>query len=236
MLFFHHTHKRKILLSVIITVSVILIFGGLWKWHVSEIHQLEDKIKDLEKKPLDISSSETPDQHQPVSLNGETKSYTNSTYDYTLEYPVNLQIKNYNDTNSTIGVISQSGNEEYVNGKVSISVESGKTSSENSMTLEKFIFSKAKLLCDADGGGVSVSCPKQKNIQKLETTSGLSAYTLTLLREEKTIGPEASTSTSESIFYIVDLSTDKARSILILYPVGDGSIELTKQVAESVQR
>lgn len=233
---FHRSHKQRPLFITIIIVFIVLIVGGLLNWHFSKVRKLEDRIKELEKKPLDISSLKIPEQHQPISVNGETKSYTNSTYNYTLEYPTNLQIKNYNDTNSTIGIIGKSGDEEFVNGKVNLMVVSGVTTADKTIALEKFIFNSTKLLCDADGGGVTVSCPKQKNIQPLQTASGLPAYTLTLTRQEKTFGPEASTISTEAIFFVVDLSTDKNRSILIIYPVGDGTTELAKKLAESVRR
>ncbi len=236
MILFHRSHKQKTLFITIIIVFIVLIVGALLNWHFSKVKKLEDKIRELEKKPLDISSLEIPEQHQPISINGETKSYSNSAYNYSLEYPANLEIKNYNDTNSTIGIIGKSGAEEFINGKVNLIVTSSTTAAEKNMALEKFIFNSTKLLCDADGGGVSVSCPKQKNIQPLQTTSGISAYTLTLTREEKTLGPEASTMTTEAVFFVVDLSTEKNRSILIIYPVGDGTIELAKKITESVKR
>lgn len=236
MMLFHRSHKRKMLLSIIIIIFVILIIGGLWNWHLGKVHKLEDRIKELEKKPLDVSTPNIPDEHQPVPVSEQTKSYTNTTFNYTLDYPDNLQIKNYNNANATIGIINNSGSDEYIGGKVNMAVITAKTNADNKMTLEKFIFNNTKLLCDADGGGVSVSCPRQKDNKALALTSGLPAYTLTLEREEKTIGPEASTSKSEAVFFVVNLGTDQKKSILILYPVGDGTIELAKQVAQSVRQ
>lgn len=236
MMFFHRSRNLKPLFTVIIVVFIILIIGGSLNWHFSKIKKLEDKIKELEKIPLDISSLEIPEEHQPISINGETKSFTNSKYNFTLDYPINLQIKNYNEENSTIGIIGKSGNEEFVNGKVSFVIASSSITTKKTTPIEKFIFNSTKLLCDADGGGVSVSCPKQNNIQPLQTTSGLSAYTLTLTRQEKTFGPEASTVSTEATFFIVDLSNEKNQTILIVYPVGDGTTELAKKITESVRQ
>ncbi|QQS60448.1 hypothetical protein IPN41_00500 [Candidatus Falkowbacteria bacterium] len=236
MMLFHHSHKQKPLIIAIISIFFILVVAGSLNWHFSKVRKLEDRIKELEKIPLDISSLEIPEEHQPVSVNGETKSYTNSNYNYTLDYPTNLQIKNYNETNATIGIIGKSGDEEFVNGKVSLVIASSSTATKKTTPIEEFIFNSTKLLCDADGGGVSVSCPKQNNIQPLQTTSGLPAYTLTLTREEKTFGPEASTVSTEATFFIVDLSNEKNQTILIVYPVGDGTTELAKKITESVRQ
>lgn len=236
MQFFHRHHQNKPLLITIIIVFVLLIGAGLLNLHYRTVNKLEERIRELEKKPLDDAAITIPNQEELVTFNGETKSYTNTVYNYTLNFPANLQIKNYNDTNSTIGIIGKSGAEEFINGKVNLTIASSSTKADKNMTLEKFIFNSSKLLCDADGGGVTISCPEQKNIQPFETASGLNAYTLTLTRQESTIGPEASTISTEAVFYIIDLSTKKDRSILIINTVGDGTNELAKSIAESVRQ
>lgn len=234
--FFHRHHQNKPLLITILVIFILLIGAGLLNLHYSKVNKLEERIKELEKKPLNDSTITIPNQEEPVIINGETKSYTNAAHNYTLDFPVNLQIKNYSDTNSTIGIIGKSGAEEFVNGKVNLTVATSTSSADKKMALEKYIFNTTKLLCDADGGGITVSCPEQKNIQPLETTSGVEAYTLTLTRQESIIGPEASTISTEAIFYIVNLKTEKDRSILIINSVGDGTNELAQSIAKSVRQ
>lgn len=236
MMLFHRSHKTKHLLIVILSVLFLLIVGVAWNWHFSKIRQLEDRIKELEKSPISISTSDIPESHETIPLNEQHNSFTNSANNFSFEYPQDLQLKNYNDTNLTVGNISTSNGEEYIAGKTNLTVISESSADDKKMSLEQFIFNKTKILCDADGGGVSVSCPTQKELKQISTVSSLPSYALLLEREEKTFGPEASNNKSEATFFIVDLSNNNTKKILVIYPVGDGSIELAKQITESVQR
>jgi hypothetical protein len=236
MMLFHRSHKTRHLLIAIISILALLIFGLVWNWHFSKVRHLENRIKELEKSPISISTPEIPETHQTIPVDEQNISFTNDVYNFSFDYPSNLQVKNYNSTNLTIGNINESNGEEYIIGKTNLAIISESSSGDKKMDLEKFIFNKTKLLCDADGGGVSVSCPTQKELKKLSVTSALPTYALVLEREERTLGPEASTNKSEATFFVVDLSDTNDKVILVVYPVGDGSVALAKQISESVRR
>lgn len=228
---FHKHHQGKVIGIVIL----VLVIGAGWYWYANKVNDLEKRLNDLQQTPL-TPSTETPDQHQPLPSNEHTALYTNAAHHYQIAYPENFQIKEYNAENTVIGNIETVNGEENVNGKVTMTVITANTTAEKKAKLEDFLFNRVKLLCDADGGGVSVRCPKKISLTTLPIPSGLPAYTLTLQREERTVGPEASVLTDESVFLAVDLGTADQKTVLVIYPVGDGTAELAKAVAQSVVR
>lgn len=231
-------HHRRHHLAWALVLVVVIVLGAVY--HYSVTARLEERITALESAqpapsvPSAGNNAATPQPETPA-MPAES-SYTNSNFGYSLSYPANLQLKAYNPENATIGLISGSGDTETVDGKTGIRAVSSSGGAEKKMKLEDFIFQKVKLLCDADGAGVSVSCPKKLSLVPLTLDSQLPAYTLTLQKEEKATGPEAFNTKSEAVFFVVDLSTANQRAILIIYPVGDGSVEQSRAVTLTVKR
>lgn len=216
---------------------IVVILGGVY--HYAVVAELEKRITLLEtntpaQSPAASPVPATAPVAQPAAAASAT--YTNSNYGYSLEYPAALQLKAYNPENATIGLISGSGDTETVDGKTALRAVSADNAAEKKMKFDDFVFQKVKLLCDADGGGVSVSCPKKLSLKPLELASKLDGYALTLQKEEKSIGPEAFDTKSDAVFFVIDLSTANQRSILVVYPVGDGSVAAAQAVAASVRR
>lgn len=221
-----------------LVLIIVIILGSVY--HYSIVAELEKRITTIElnKAP---QAAQTPPATQPTPApeqapSDQTVTYANTNYGYSLGYPANLQLKAYNPENATIGLISGSGDTETVDGKTAVRIISADNAAEKKSKLEDFIFQKVKLLCDADGGGVSVSCPKKLSLKPLALASGLNGYTLTLQKEEKSIGPEAFDTKGEAVFFVIDLSTANQRSILAVYPVGDGSVAQAQSVALTVKR
>lgn len=228
----HHSHTKKIIGLVLLLV----VIGGGWYWYAHKVNDLEKRLNELQQAPLSSQPAGLPEQHQPLPSEQHTTLYNNATYHYQVAYPDNFQLKEYNKENAVIGTIDTVNGEENVNGKVNLTVITAKTAAEKKAKLEDFLFDRVKLLCDADGGGVSVRCPKKISLTSLAIPSGLPAYTLTLQREEHTVGPEASVLTDESVFLAVDISSGEQKTILVIYPVGDGTDELAKAIAQSTSR
>ncbi len=232
----HLLHRRHHLAWALVLV-VVLVLGSIY--HYSVTARLEKRIAALENATPPVSTpspEKTPTTQPEAPVASADDNYTNTNFGYSLTYPASLQLKVYNPENASIGLISGSGDTETVDGKVALRAISAANAAEKKMGMDDFIFQKVKLLCDADGGGVSVSCPKKLSSKPLALTSGLSAYTLTLQKEEKAIGPEAFNTKSEAVFFVVDLSTANQRAILVIHPIGDGTVEQSRAVALTVKR
>lgn len=229
----HHSHNKPFSSVLPLTLVFIVILGAGLYWHFSEVSRLEKQISQFGREESPSVPSDTSNENPPLPNDAETKSYSNETYDYTLRYPSHLNLTTYTAAKSVIG----SGNlsqGEVANDQVTITVLEAKTTAEKKLSVQDFIESRVKLLCDANGGGVSVTCPKQKSLEPLTLASGLSAYTLTLERQEKTIGPEASVVTDETVFFVTDISGDSETKLLVIYPIGEGTPELARTIIETV--
>ncbi len=231
--FFHH-RSRMLTLGIII----IIILGALAIYQRIVITALSKELHEMRSKSPAAVTPATPGSpiSTPAEATKDVAIFSNATYNFSLAYPKQYQIKEYNATTATIGYITGSGDLENVAGKTNVIVVPAKNAADSSSKLQDFIFKNVKLLCDADGGGVSLSCPRQKNLTPMKLASGLAGYVLTLEQEEKTIGPEASITKTEAVFFITDISSNNKRAILVTYPVGDGTIELARQVAETIKR
>lgn len=232
----HFFHHRSRLLTV--AAIIIIILGALAIYQRVIITALSKELHEMRSKSATAVPAAAPET--PVTTPAETTkslaNFSNATYNFSLAYPKQYQIKEYNSTTATIGYITGSGDLENIDGKTNVIVVPAKSTADSSSKLQDFIFKNVKLLCDADGGGVSLSCPRQKSLTPMKLASGLPGYVLTLEQEEKTIGPEASITKTEAVFFITDISTNNKRAILVTYPVGDGGIELARQVAETIKR
>lgn len=214
-------------------IGLIIIGLGLY-WHFSEITKLQQQIQTLENQNKFSEYPAPANQTPAFPLDGKIKVYNNKTHNFNLNYPEYFDITTYNSDNAIIGIGNPSNSAEPVNGKISLKVFTTTTNLDKTEQLKDFIENKATNLCTTSGGGISVTCPKVKNFASFTLTSGLTGYSLVLEREEKTIGPEASIITDESVFFIVDLSTEKEKVILVIYPIGDGTPELARSIAETV--
>lgn len=227
----HHSQpKQSSSLFPLSIIFVILLGTGLY-WHFSKVGQLEKQIAQLESETQSPATPTTSSEN-PSNMS-EAKTYTNEDYQYILRYPSHLTLTPYTSEKAVLGVGSQG---ESSNEQVTITVLEAKTNAEKKLSVTDFIEKRVKLLCDASGGGVSVTCPEQKSLEPLSLASGLSAYTLTLERQERTIGPEASVETDEVLFFVVDISTEGNTQLVVIYPVGEGSSEVARTIAESVSR
>lgn len=222
----------KILLSII-AILIIVIGIGLY-WHNTEVNRLQERIHTLESNTN--SKTPTPDQPEVQPSNNFSNTYNNSTYAYGLRYPDNFDLTAYNDEHVIIGVSNPFNQDEPLNAKVETKVLIAKNSAETNSNVESFLNQQAQNLCETSGGGVSITCPRQKNLTPLTLGSGLTAYVVTLERQERILGPEASTLIDEAVYFFVDLSNSQKRIILALYPVNDGTVEITRSIAETVSQ
>lgn len=225
---FHRSHRRHL---IFIGLGIVLIATGLYYYN-QKINLLQRKINELQTQLLKTASTSTVS----TTTDQATESYNNTTYHYRLLYPKNFNLKIYSEERAMITDRDVKGNEESDNGKVNIIVVESKTTAEKKMILEDFIFNTTKNVCNTEGGGIVVTCPRKKNLTPLIIPSGLTTYALTLERQEKTFGPEASTLIDEATFFAIDLSTEKQQAILIIYPIGDGTVELAKKITETISR
>lgn len=210
-------------------VFVIILGAGLY-WHFSEISRLEKRVEELEQGS---TSPETSIATNPTQETNEATTYTNEEHQYTLRYPSYLNLTAYTSEKAVLGIgtSSQTGPN---NDQITVTVLEAKTNAEKKLSINDFIEKRVRLLCDASGGGVSVTCPQQKSLEPLSLASGLSAYTVTLEREEKTIGPEASVVTDEVVFFVINISGENETKLLVIYPIGEGTSRLAQTIAETV--
>lgn len=234
-MFPHHSRQNKMVIPLVIIALVSLLFGIMVNHYQTTIEKLELRIVELEKNSsLSNNPNNSQSNNSNPQQNDSSVSYANSTYHYTLRYPANLKIKVVSDKNAFVGVIDTSTEDEYVAGKVQFLIVEGPEISNLKSKLEETSFNSIKKLCDADGAGASISCPRKKSFTPLTIASGLPAYTLTLEQDTKTFVPTEVTTTDDRQFYIVDLSSDTTPTLLVIYAVGDGTNELAKQITESV--
>ena len=226
-----HHHQQKNIIPIIITLIFLVILGITITTYQGKIKQLEQKITTLEQQ----NNSTSPDQATGEPLD-QTTSYKNSQYNYSLQYPSNLQIQTINGEVSNIGLLDSSISSDYIAGKTSLHIRQGKKMNNSKDTIEETVFNLVKPLCDADGRGASISCPRKKDFQPLILPSGLPAYTLTLEQDTRTVVPEVSVITDVKIFYVIDLSTNNIPTFLTIYPIGDGTNQLAEQIAMTVSK
>ncbi|HRH33256.1 MAG TPA: hypothetical protein PK720_03930 [bacterium] len=232
---FHHSRQNKIIIPLIIIAIAALLFGIIINHYQTTIQKLELRITELEKNSSQPNNPGDNKSNNPNPEDSDSRvSYANSKYHYNLRYPANLEIKVVNDKRAFVGVIDTSTEDEYVAGKVQFLILEDKEISNLKSKFEETSFNSIKKLCDADGSGASISCPRKKSFAPLTITSGLSAYTLTLEQDTKTFVPTEVVTSDERQFYIVDLSLKNTSTILVIYAIGDGTNELAKQIAESV--
>lgn len=220
----------KILLSIIAVLIIVIGIG--FYWHNTEINRLQQKIQTLEGN--NSLKTPTPNQPEVQPSNNLSNIYNNPTYKYELHYPDNFDFTAYTTEHLIIGVSNPFNQDESLNAKVEAKILIAKTSAETNSNLESFVNQQAQNLCETSGGGVSITCPRQKSLTPLILPSGLTAYALTLERQEKILGPEASILTDEAVYFFVDLSNNQQRTILALYPVNDGTVEVARSIAETV--
>ncbi len=236
----HHSSNNRGL-KVTIVILVLLLAAGIW-YHEDTLGRAESRLRDASAELARVNGDSAPVPETPTPSTGtaepdttELASYTSKAYNFSVMYPAAYEFKVYNDKNMTIGNVTGSGIEEIVDGKVDLSIATADTTEESRSGIEDFIFNKAKLLCDADGRGAHISCPRQKSIEPLKLASGLSAYTLTLEEETEITGPEASLTKQDRRMYVVDLGKNSKRKILIIKAVGDGTDQMAEKVALSVK-
>ncbi len=223
----HHAEQKNIFLPIIITIIFLAFLGIIVNKYQTKIKQLEQKITELEQQ---TNNSTSPNQNTEESVT-QTSVYENSQYHYSLQYPSNLEIKTINGEVANIGLLDPSISSDYMAGKTSLHIRQGKKTNNIQDNVEEIVFNLVKPLCDADGRGASISCPRKKDFQSLVLPSGLPAYTLTLEQDTRTVVPEVSVITDEKIFYVIDLTTDNIPTFLTIYPIGDGTDQLAKQIA-----
>lgn len=230
---FHHRHHATWALVLIIVV----VLGSIY--HFSVVSKLEKRISDLESVKQSAASAQPagqPSNNETAAPAPELNTYENTSFGYSLLYPKNLDLKEYNARYATIGHVSGSGDSEVVDGKTGLTAFLADNAADKKLKLDDYIFQRVKSLCDADGAGISTSCPKRLSQKPLKLESELPAYILTLEKEEKAMGPEAFNNKSDAVFFVVDLSTSAKRALLVIYPVGDGTVEAARTIAESVKR
>ncbi len=233
---FHRQHPARPWAITTLILLILLVLGAVR--HIQVVNKFHQEIKTLKANPSAAAPATPVTQTPPATdePDPETTAYANTRYNYQLAYPKNYQIKEYQPDRATIGLITGGGEDELVNGKVELAVMTPNTGAEAKLKLKDFMFNRIKLLCDADGGGVSVTCPSQKNLKSLTIASGLPAYALTLAKEERTFGPEASVIKDEAVFFVVDLSANNKRTILVIHAVGDGTAAQAEAVMKSVKQ
>jgi len=168
-----------------------------------------------------FTSIETP-------INLET--YTNPVYKYSFDYPAKY----------TLRVGSDRG--QYLVDQASTSVVFAEPEDAD-LSFADFMFKRVKLLCDADGVGGSVTCPKYaKNPVAFKTTSGLTAYTLVFVEQSTEIdknGKDISVANRDKTIYAIDLGVGpaltggKTRIILAVLPI---NLEVAKNLTLSVKK
>lgn len=230
MVIHHHSQQNNYFPLIIITIIFLAILGIIVTKYQTQVKELEQKISQLEQQMHNLTNSE---QNTTESL-AQTTIYENSQYNFNLQYPRNLQIQTINAEVSNIGLLDPTISSDYIAGKTRLHIRQGNKTNNLKDDIEEIVFNLVKPLCDADGRGASISCPRKKDFQPLTLPSGLSAYILTLEQDTRTVVPEESVITDEKIFYIIDLSTDNIPTFLTIYPIGDGTDQLAKQIALTV--
>lgn len=182
------------------------------------------KEGDIAYKIMDSFRFTSPESS--VSL----KTYTNPVYKYSFDYPSQYELR----ADSTRG--------QYLVDQTSTSVVFAEDEDDNLSFLD-FMFKRVKLLCDADGVGASITCPKYaKNPVAFKTSSGLNAYTLVFVEEttKTEAGKNPIVTKRNKTVYAVDLGVGPAlaggttRIILAVSPINlDAAKDLTLSVKKT---
>lgn len=168
------------------------------------------------------------------SASGAGKVYKNSVNKYELTYPNSLEVKEYTDDITTIGVITNDA----VDGRADVRVVTAQ--GEAGQTMEDAVADQLKNLCAADGPTASLSCTSTISTEPFATDNGEAGFVLMLNAELKNL----KTGTVESIpygpYYVVPLATSAtiSRVLVVMPPLNLSAREahaaLIKAMAQSV--
>lgn len=226
-------HEKKCsLITLVLTIALTAFLVGLGAYLF-----FTEQIRFITESSVGFERSKEKIERQKESLNEQEEQtltdYNLDELDLTFSYPKNLQIKEYNEGTLTVGFISGSGIDELVDGLVEIRVIKAEEEDTN-MDFQEFIMEKIPLFCDADGAGVSISCPKKINEEELATLGGLTGYTITMNQKEESFGPNAFVENSDRTFYAVMFEEDPIIAFIV-YPTNESSAEIAKNIAASLR-
>lgn len=173
---------------------------------------------------------------QPGTEEPGVSYYTSEGYGYTVAYPSTLQVKEYQPEYVTIGHISGTGDEEFVDGVAEIRTEVIEGSPEQSFS--EAIAERLEMLCAADGPNESFSCTGVERSNPFATASGISGTELYLVGELKNLKTGSTTAISKGPYYVFVLATGATatRALVIHAPLNQPAAEADAGVIEAVAK
>lgn len=164
----------------------------------------------------------------------EARVYENSTHGYTLEYPANLETKEYGPDNVVFGTITG----ETVDGiaEASIMRVTGKPGQTFSDAITEVLLN----LCAADGPSTSFSCTLAEQVQPFTTASGINGQVMYLRGELTNLRTGEKTLVGKGPFFAFPLqsSATVTNTLIIHAPLHQSAEEADSQairlIAESL--
>lgn len=181
-----------------------------------------------------ISRSRTPAPNS--ELNTETSLYQNAAHAFSVEYPADLQVKEYTPESITFGRIDG----EMVDGQADIRILTFE--SEPGQSFQEVAGVQLMNLCAADGPGESFSCTDVTSANEFQSSSGVSGWEFRLRGELQNFASNEVTEDPRGPFYVFPLSSGATASqvLVVLPPMNKNSLDVSEAVvtgiAQSLQR
>ena len=161
--------------------------------------------------------------------------YENTVEGYTVMYPENLLVNQYED--GSVGFGTTTNDIMQNKAEVQVMVVEGK----KGQTLEQTTTEKLQNFCDADGPGSSIRCIGAEAIVEASTTEGLLGFSFFLRGEVENTKTNATSSITKGPFYVFPTKTSgNASKVILIYPPFNLNREETdattvEEVAKSLQ-
>jgi hypothetical protein len=166
---------------------------------------------------------------------GGTKTYTNSVHGFAIQYPADLDVREYGDENAIIGEIAP----ESVAARAEIRVM--QVQGEPGQSLEDAVAELLKNLCAADGPTASFSCVRVESSRPFVSEQGREATVIVLRGELKNLETGSTTPYAMGPYYAFLVGTSATISkVAVIHPplntmLQDADLALIEAIAASFQ-
>lgn len=166
----------------------------------------------------------------PEENSNEVLTYANMTYGYAVNYPADLQVREYTSDNVVFGKIDG----EMVNAYTEIRII--KLENTVNKSFQEKVVDKLKELCTADSPESSFSCTSAETITPIKTISGLDGYAIYLDGELKNKIRNEISKVRKGPYYVFDIktSTNDSSVVVIHTPLNQTAEQAHESIITSI--